>query len=620
MPFRSSSTFVPLICSICPSTPKFSDISHLLTHVSSKAHLSYQNKTGIRAHTDDSAREKLALYNCWYQDYGIAQLLSDRLTAKELKKARARVAPNSHHLDRKPLQPASRDRSDGRQAAQQESGMFVKEEPPPLRPDLRQGQPNDPGSTHPPLDNFEFTPQMYLWQTTLENINGSPKPVPMQSSPLFESLGPNLLSYNDPPTGPVEKPSAEPFEANSTVFGSSELDFDDLDDLEGDADSKLKGIMWPGMSMFDSATATMRRMRNQKKDSSVLEQMKINSTEVEPTELIFTCDGLLKKERRLSGFGDESPIKRKKLIPRMRETRPKRVPLAELNTNTSRIVKPKPLSKTPSVREKAKITEPSIARGAPKYATRGRGTPRNIVQSERYVPSEEENFEFQLTFGTHRRKTKEFSIYQDPVVEDDQPPSKHTCLESGPDSLFNPSNNSSSGFGDYHALSFLNSEFQLPSSGRCPENETQSADPNQRSIVSFFRPIPTRPSGKENIDPGNHKSDPTCYDMETAVDERDHTTSFFTEDASNSSHFFPNFTDYLDFGSHIQYGVKSSQSYDSGYNHSENLGPHVFLSARPFSPLIPHLNPATRCPFEDTSRSNSIDNMDVDALMLLGQD
>ncbi|KAK2861258.1 hypothetical protein FQN49_004380, partial [Arthroderma sp. PD_2] len=44
-----------------------------------------------------------------------------------------------------------------------------------------------------------------------------------------------------------------------------------------DEASRLKGIFWPGMDIFDSATEEMRRKRNQKKDGSILKQMEETS-------------------------------------------------------------------------------------------------------------------------------------------------------------------------------------------------------------------------------------------------------------------------------------------------------------------------------------------------------
>lgn len=64
--------------------------------------------------------------------------------------------------------------------------------------------------------------------------------------------------------------------------------------------TKLKGVYWPGMDIFDSATPEMRRKRNQKKDRSVVKQLEQNSKEVEAIELIFSPEGSFKRQRRIS--------------------------------------------------------------------------------------------------------------------------------------------------------------------------------------------------------------------------------------------------------------------------------------------------------------------------------
>ena len=51
----------------------------------------------------------------------------------------------------------------------------------------------------------------------------------------------------------------------------------------------LKGVIWPAMEIFGSATAKMKRKRNQKKDQSVFENLLANSEVIEPTEAV--CDG-----------------------------------------------------------------------------------------------------------------------------------------------------------------------------------------------------------------------------------------------------------------------------------------------------------------------------------------
>lgn len=74
--------------------------------------------------------------------------------------------------------------------------------------------------------------------------------------------------------------------------------------------TKLKGVLWPGMDLFDSATPEMKRMRNQRKDSSVLEQMIATSTGVEPTEVVYHPNGEISHSRDIFGplSTENSPV------------------------------------------------------------------------------------------------------------------------------------------------------------------------------------------------------------------------------------------------------------------------------------------------------------------------
>jgi hypothetical protein len=87
-----------LNCSICPKQPTFSDISHLLTHVSSKGHLSEWHKLQVRSFQDISAGVALHNYNQWCQRHDIDRLLSERMQMKEEKQARKRTAPNARKV------------------------------------------------------------------------------------------------------------------------------------------------------------------------------------------------------------------------------------------------------------------------------------------------------------------------------------------------------------------------------------------------------------------------------------------------------------------------------------------------------------------------------------------
>ena len=105
------------------------------------------------------------------------------------------------------------------------------------------------------------------------------------------------------------------------------------------ADSaKLKGVFWPGMDIFDSATPEMRRKRNQKKDVSVIEQLESNSLEVEPTEVIYAPDGTQWRSRTISGmpYDDSNPFQ--DLSPHQQQAlNSERAPLAEIDVNSTTI-------------------------------------------------------------------------------------------------------------------------------------------------------------------------------------------------------------------------------------------------------------------------------------------
>jgi hypothetical protein len=67
-----------LLCSICPGQPQFSDVSHLLTHAASKAHLASHFKLKLR--TDDpNAIELLKQYDNWFDANGFAKQLAARM-------------------------------------------------------------------------------------------------------------------------------------------------------------------------------------------------------------------------------------------------------------------------------------------------------------------------------------------------------------------------------------------------------------------------------------------------------------------------------------------------------------------------------------------------------------
>jgi hypothetical protein len=78
----------------------------------------------------------------------------------------------------------------------------------------------------------------------------------------------------------------------ASEFPSGSTEFCDENDV-----NKLKGVRYPGMGLFDSADETQKRMRNQRKDDSVLKQMEETSSVIEPNEFIWAEDGEFQRVR-----------------------------------------------------------------------------------------------------------------------------------------------------------------------------------------------------------------------------------------------------------------------------------------------------------------------------------
>jgi hypothetical protein len=92
---KQASTMIPLLCNLCPKKPRFSDVSHLLTHILSKSHLSNRFKLQIRSQAELEARRLLAEFDNWYISNGLEDLLSERLSSKEQKRTTKRTRPSS---------------------------------------------------------------------------------------------------------------------------------------------------------------------------------------------------------------------------------------------------------------------------------------------------------------------------------------------------------------------------------------------------------------------------------------------------------------------------------------------------------------------------------------------
>lgn len=173
-----------------------------------------------------------------------------------------------------------------------------------------------------------FRPLLYRWDTS--------KPT---------SFNAVLVKYSSPsPPHYVENIISR--YSNNMIMDS--IEDDEEDDVEVTEATKLKGVLWPGMDIFDAATPLMRKKRNQKKHTSVLERLEQNSLIVEPMERIYSPMGTLKKERKITGRVDfdTSPVMmyEEALPPPPKRRVSTKGPLAEKDVNAPKVKRRRQIS------------------------------------------------------------------------------------------------------------------------------------------------------------------------------------------------------------------------------------------------------------------------------------
>ena len=304
-------------------------------------------------------------YDLWYLQNSIEDLLSRRLIQKDSKRVSSRV-------------PNMKDVFGNRRETFQE------------RDDLRNARSSAPAgrdvAIDPDLSQFAFQPQCpppipvtptakpnsrarranmghsYHWQpSSLGSKLSSPL---QQDGPYLRGTRHSIRSYESDDndiqevgsTG-FEFPELLPLKSNfsptmrnlkhplygTTVTRTGTTPLEDNichEDTEISENSRLKGMIWPGMDLFDSASPEAKRKRNQRKDSSVLALMQTNAELVEPTEVIYFPSWELKQARFISGEVESSPLKEEDSPqPKRDRCRSIRAPLTELDQNTPHLGK-----------------------------------------------------------------------------------------------------------------------------------------------------------------------------------------------------------------------------------------------------------------------------------------
>ncbi|KAI1821246.1 hypothetical protein F4861DRAFT_551982 [Xylaria intraflava] len=273
----SSANTIPLVCLICPKTSNFSDLSHLLTHISSKGHLHNVFQCGLNRDVDPKAESALEEYETWYQQNNISALLRARKSAREQRDSQQRQSQVSsdqgvdnaaaQHQGNRGGRSGRRGRGNLKTESRSRAGIDVLHDDSSMK---FESEENDVAQHGPGYRSANHN--SYIWH----------------HDSIYQN-DPN--QYSNTPGGQFQDYLED--EDDSSKYEASELyspfrPEDTPETVEDDTGALiLKGVVYPGMGGFDSATERDRRMRNQKKDPAVLLKLETSSQLVTKVEEVL---------------------------------------------------------------------------------------------------------------------------------------------------------------------------------------------------------------------------------------------------------------------------------------------------------------------------------------------
>ncbi|KAK1998650.1 hypothetical protein LX36DRAFT_575893 [Colletotrichum falcatum] len=174
----------------------------------------------------------------------------------------------------------------------------------------------------------------------------SQNPKKKKNLPLLVKREPDSdASWTPPPTGGLCEQQAITFYGDQNNSPASTPTDDVVDWTPDELESaRLKGIVWPGMGIFDAATPDQKKKRNQRKDASVLQQMEMSSLAITTTELVANIDMEIARTRDVydAPSVEGTPIAKSK----RRQRRSRNVEVEEEDVEPSQfLVKPEAIGK-----------------------------------------------------------------------------------------------------------------------------------------------------------------------------------------------------------------------------------------------------------------------------------
>ena len=366
----------------------------------------------------------------------------------------------------------------------------------------------------------------------------------------------------------------------------------------------LKGVKWPGMSLFDSASLEAQRLRNQKKNDFVLEQMQIDSAAVEQVERIYWPDGTLKKERLITGNVESSPPRDLTPPPvktKRQRTKANKAVLRDLSTNGCKV------GKNPRQRKTAPRVLGSQASKLQQLSGRALATLDESgflgAQSTTldYISMDEEDSERPLTPGANRNVSRrDFVIYNDNMDHlenyQNKPAPKVTKLQ-----------NPQSAHG-HHVLHSRSTHRRVPLATCQPPSgrqiSAQSDRPPHESLSPRFgeKFLAALAENRENIQP--------ILDGEGRVDDsagpsfqQRITQRYFSVTGNQAPQFFSTLPPHIEFGG----GLVEPKYYGTTLNplnvhlHSQQLSPFTAQTHFQYPTSTDHQETGTQNPGHSSS-------------------
>ncbi|CAK7224113.1 hypothetical protein SCUCBS95973_005409 [Sporothrix curviconia] len=234
----------------------------------------------FKAKSDVTAKGKLEVYENWYKANEIERLLAERMSIK----AKGR-APRRSRAPAAPRKPRARKSTSAIESIKSDATADSSCRTPSNLPPLAHWNtaPVARSSDYPAIRDSPYL---------VGSLYNTPVPARQQSSyPYHDEASGGSLAIKRDPFGPSPALGTAPPSEAGSAFGAG---FTEDDLLQA---NKLKGIVWPGMDLFDSATPDQKRKRNQRKDVAALDLLKVTSENVTATETVWGPEGNMRKER-----------------------------------------------------------------------------------------------------------------------------------------------------------------------------------------------------------------------------------------------------------------------------------------------------------------------------------